>query len=284
MAVYNLDGTEVHIAYFIDGTEVNKIYNMNGTEVADFSSLIVMSYNIMRFDGINSNALMQTDIISTYKPDIVGLQEMGDRVGTMPLIGRVVFEDYPYQYLTYASDTDVVNGTGIVSKIQPISYMATKFKTQSSVEKRGYQKMYFSFRGKTICWLNAHLEVSNYETIKVGQANELYEMVKNEEYFIITGDFNTVCKSINDTEYTTIMRQFIDAGYNSANCSEQFGFLDTWTGGKSISSTWYPCDHVITSANIDINEVIVDTTKIGVAAQTNQVIDHLPIIAKLAIK
>ena len=111
----------------------------------------------------------------------------------------------------------------------------------------------------------------------------VFNLVQNEPYFIITGDFNTVCKSVNDTEYTTIMKQFIDAGYHSANCSAQHGFLDTWTAGSTASGTWYPCDHIITSANISMNTVIVDTTKIDVAEQTGQAIDHLPIVAYLTV-
>lgn len=279
MPVYDVYGHDLgQSVYALDSSPLNQAYDINGNPLFTTSSgLVVMSYNVQWFSELNANQEMQTEIIETYLPNIIGLQELSF-TNSMPALGQVLFSDYPYSAIGTQQ-----NKSGIVSKIALSGVTSVLYSTQASADTRGYQKAYFQFNGKTICWLNTHLETSSYESAKVAQAHELFEAVQNEDYFIITGDFNTVCKSVNDTEYTTIMKQFIDAGYHSANCSEQHGFIDTWTGGKSASSTWYPCDHVITSANIDIDNVIVDTSKIDVAAITGQTIDHLPIIAYLTI-
>jgi len=279
MAVYDKSGNALTSVYNKNGSALSQAYDIDGEELLtpQPTELVVMSYNVQGFSGINSNQTMQEEIIATYTPDIVGLQELG-MASTLPSVGAAAFSDYPYQYLSPA----IYNRPAIVSKILLSNVAGSLFENQDG-EQRGYQKSYFTYGGKTICWINTHLATSDNESAKVAQAGELFDLVENETYFIITGDFNTVCKNTSATEYTTIMKQFVDAGYNVANCSEQFGFTDTWTAGNSVSGTWYPCDHIITSANISMDEVIVDTTKIEVASQTGQSIDHLPIVAVLTI-
>lgn len=272
--IYSLNGTQLGAAYDVEGQRLAQAYDIEGNPLIDGADLVVMTYNVQWFSALNSNQSMQQGIIDTYAANIIGLQELHS---AMPAVGTAVLADYPY--IVLGGQT---NKTGMASKIQLNNASTANFSTQAS-ETRGYQKAYITAEGKTICWINTHLETSSYESVKVAQAAEVFDLVENEDYFIITGDFNTVCKSTADTEYTTIMKQFIDAGYNSANCSEQHGFLDTWTSGSTSGGTWYPCDHVITSANISIDNVIVDTTKIDVAAQTGQSIDHLPLIAYLTI-
>ena len=275
MAVYEKNGTQIFQIYDVNGTLLNQAYDIDGNPLlATDPNFTVMSYNVQWFSGLNSNKSMQESILAEYDADIIGLQELGS---SMPSLGTELLSDY--QYITLGNQ---YNKTGMASKYALENVVSETF-THQSGETRGYQKAYFTAHGKTICWVNTHLETSSHEAAKVAQAQEVFELVQNEQYFIITGDFNTVCKSIYDTEYTTILKQFIDAGYNSANCSSQHGFLNTWTDGSTASGTWYPCDHVITSRNIGIVDVIVDTTKIDVAAQTGQSIDHLPIIARLTV-
>lgn len=279
MAIYDITGNSLDSVYGTGGELLGQAYDIDGNELIEpvQTELVVMSYNVQGFTGLNANESMQSGIISTYNPLIVGLQELG-RNTSFPSVGAAVFSDYPYKYLS----PPIYNRPAIASKVQLNDVTGNEFVNQDG-ESKGYQKSYFSFSGKTICWINAHLATSDNESAKVAQAHELYELVQNETYFIITGDFNTVCKTTSATEYTTIMKQFIDAGYHSANCSEQHGFIDTWTSGHTSGGTWYPCDHIITSANISINTVIADMTKIAIAEQTSQSIDHLPIIAYLTI-
>ena len=80
-----------------------------------------------------------------------------------------------------------------------------------------------------------------------------------------------------------MIKPFVDAGYNVANCTSDSGFIGTYTSGNTASSTFWPNDNIITSANLEIDNFIVDTSKIDVAEQTSQTIDHLPLIAYLTI-
>lgn len=277
MAVYSINGNPTNTAYSKSGVQLGQAYDIDANPLLSTVgvNLTVMTYNVQWFSNLNSNESMQADILDAYNADIIGLQEVRTGNGSIPEPGKTLLEDrYGYIYLGIQN-----NKTGIASKTELSNVSSSLFSTGT----RGYQKAYLSVGGRTICWINTHLETSSGEEQKVAQAKEVFELVENEPYFIITGDFNTTCKSVNDTEYTTIMKQFIDAGYNSANCSTQHGFIDTWTSGHTASGSWYPCDHVITSANISINNVIADTTKIEVAAQTGQSIDHLPLIAYLTI-
>ena len=272
--IYDINGNILNGCYDSEGTEIEQAYDVDGNALIPVSNNItVMTYNVQWFTGLNADESMQREILSTYNPDIIGLQELG---AGMPSLGTTLFSDYAETELGIQH-----NKTGCVSKYTFSSVDADVFPDQTG-ETRGYQKAYFTFNGKTICWINTHLATSSYESEKVAQAGVLFDLVQNEEYFIITGDFNTVCKSVNDAEYTTIMKQFIDAGYNSANCSNQHGFIDTWTGGKTASDTWYPCDQIITSSNITIDNVVADTLKIETSGG-QQVIDHIPLIAYLTV-
>lgn len=274
--IYNLNGAQLSTAYDVDGVTLAQAYDIDGNPLIEqiTADLVVMSYNVQWFSGINANKAMQQSIINSYNADIIGIQETGS---PMPEVGYEVLTDYPN--IAFGIQTNI---SGIASKLALSNVTAANFSRKAS-EYKGYQKAYFTVNGHSICWINAHLETSTNETVKVAQAVELFNLVGDEDYFIITADMNTTCKSVNDIEYSTIMSQFVNAGYHCANCTNQHGFLDTWTSGSTASGTWYPCDHVITSDNIDIVNVIVDTTKIDVAAQTGQSIDHLPIIAYLNI-
>lgn len=277
MAVYNVEGNSINTIYGNSGSALIQAYDINGNPLISVSpvSFTVMTFNVQWFTEINSDETLLEEIFNAYDADIVGLQEVRTGNGNIPEPGKTVLEAR-YDYIYQGNQN---NKTAIASTISLSNVSANLF----SVGSRGYQKAYFTVGGRTICWINTHLETSSYESQKVAQAQEVFNLVQNENYFIITGDFNTVCKSVNDTEYTTIMKQFVDAGYNCANCTEQHGFIDTWTSGSTAIGTWYPCDHIITSPNISINTVIADTTKIDVASQTSQSIDHLPLIAYLTI-
>ena len=73
-----------------------------------------------------------------------------------------------------------------------------------------------------------------------------------------------------------ILREF-----SSANCSEQFGFIKTWTSAAEMTQTnGYPCDHIIT--NMEIVRVIPDEIKIN--AGGSSALDHIPLIARLKFK
>ena len=277
MAVYDLNGNEIISVYDVNGNALTQAYDIDANPLLNLDpvDLTIMTYNVQRFSGLNANETMQNEIISTYDADIIGLQELG--TSTMPDVGTRVLSDYPYIYLGIQT-----NKSGIASKHVLSNVTANTFVNQGG-ETRGYQKSYFTVGGRTVCWINAHLATSSNESAKVAQAGELFNMVQNEEYFIITGDFNTGGGYTTDApEYTTIMKQFIDAGYHSANYSNQHGFYKTWINGKTAESSGAATDQIITSANITIDTVILDTIKISYADGT-QNIDHIPLVAEVTI-
>ena len=278
MSIYNLDGTEINSAYDIDGTATADVYDVEGNIIGR-DVFTVMTYNVMRWEGLNANKTIQDEAFITRNADIIGIQEWGynasgGSVGGIPVL--TYLDDCGYSEIEVG--TSIYNKNALLSKLALSSIQEIVFAQDSSTS---YQKCYFTYNGKTICWINTHLLTSSQESGKVAEAKVIFDAVENEEYFIITGDFNTVCKSVNDTEYTTIMKQFVDAGYNVGNCSQQFGFIDTWTDGTTINDTWYPCDIIITSSNINMISVERDMTK--VEAATGSVIDHVPFIAYLQI-
>lgn len=279
MAIFDINGDAVASVYDVNGNALQIAYDKDGNIVYSAGELLtVMSFNVQQFTGINSNQTFLSDLYDAYTPNIIGIQELGYS-NAIPSAGQSFLSPY-----TYYQIGGQYNKTALFSKIALSNPSFIYFDGESGYSQPyGYQKAYFSFNGRTICWVDAHLRTSSEETKKVAEAGEIFNAVQNEPYFIITGDFNTVCKSVRDTEYTTIMKQFIDAGYHSANCSEQHGFIDTWTSGSTASGTWYPTDHIITSENIFITNVIADISKIDIASQTGQSIDHLPLIAELIV-
>lgn len=274
--IYDVQGNEISSAYAIDGGALSQAYDVQGNELID-DSFVVMSYNVQWMSGINSDMTMQASILNAYHPDVIGFQEFQKAVSSqMPSWVNTLVPEYQTLMGNYG------NKNALSSKYAMTNFTTVPFATQT-MDGQSYSTATITVDGKSIFLLNAHLTTSDYEETKVEQAGEVFDALQGHEYFILMGDFNTVCKTVNDTEYTTIMKQFVDAGYNVANCSPQHGFTDTWTSGSTAIGTWYPCDHIITSANISINNVIVDTTKIDVVAQTGQSIDHLPIVAYLTV-
>lgn len=276
MGVYDIDGYSLNSVYNIDGQILSQAYDIDGNPLIETGNEItVMTYNTQWFSGINSNLSMQQSIFETYDPYIVGFQEFRLRkTDPTPQVAQTLLQDYYYQ-----------NGEGTIealaSKTQFTDLQTVLFENYYEYGQ-GYMRAKISLFGHSVDVFVVHLVTSDYETIKVAESQEIFDAVDGLDYFIILADFNTVCKSTADTEYTTIMKKFVDAGYHCANCTNQHGFIDTWTDGRSLQATWYPTDHIITSSNIRITDVVADTTKITVAAQTRQVIDHLPLIAKLS--
>lgn len=279
MAVYKKNGTQISQVYDVNGTILNQAYDIDGNPLlATNPNFTVMSYNVQWFTGNNAYKSMHDEMIQTYEPDVIGFQEFQTASGTtIPSKATEIYAPY-YSILM----GDYGNKNALAS-----TYAMTDFETIphtiQTMDGQSYSIAQITFEGKDVLLLVAHVTTSSYESTKVAQVLEVFEAVQDVERFIIMADFNTVCKSVYDTEYTTIMKQFVDAGYNVANCSPQWGFENTWTDSKTAEgATWYPCDHIITSSNIFITDVIIDKTKLNYLDGANG-IDHLPIVARLSI-
>lgn len=274
MAVYDINGAELSAVYDVDGNRLSQAYDINGDPLLSTNKITVMTYNIQYFGGRNSNQAMQERIISTYNPDIVGLQELGGGSG-MPALGATLFADYPYQFI--GSDT---NRSAIVSKIPLENPTFTAYAVKAS-ETRGYEKAYITVGDKRVAFFNTHLETKGGNP-HIAQAKELFDELQKETTFIVTGDFNVECHSTSDAEYINVVKQFIDAGYRLSNWTSKTGFIDTWFNGVTVDSSSYvcPCDNIITSADIGISNIVYDPIKLEYESGA---IDHIAVIVELMI-
>ncbi len=278
MAVYDINGNVASSVMNLSGEEIAQAYDIDGTELLG-GTLTVMSYNYQWCTGRNTLDV-ETAILDKYKPDIVGIQEAGNRGNaSFPTIAQNAFAEYT-RYLS-----DHYNFNGLATKIE-VSNVTDNDYTEYDDERWSFQKCYFVIGGKTIAWYNTHLTWrTDSATLlrKYAQAKELFDNVETEEYAIITGDFNMYGNSLESADYIGIGKQFADAGYNMANWTSE-RFVKTWTDSStatSLSNFIYACDNIITTPNIEITNVVFDTTKLTMGSGS---IDHVPVIAYLNIK
>lgn len=242
--------------------------------------LTVMTFNNKGWTGINSDINLMNSIFDKYKPDIVGFQEYY----TGRSIGGIPTDDYvkgicPDLFVGPPDHEIVCNA--IASKYELTEPTSTDYERQAG-NYRYYQKSYIFVNGIKIAVFNTHLETTSNYSYKKAQTLEIVAACAKEENFILIGDFNTNVKSPDDAAYADFVKPFVDAGFNLANCSEKFGYMNTWTSGTTADhSSWCPADNIITSPNIRIDRAFVDRAKIE--ANTGKVIDHLPLVTYLTI-
>lgn len=253
-------GGNVEVNFYCDNPKENK--------------LVVMTYNVQAFSGLNAYKDMQNEIIEEYTPSIIGMQE----------IGTTYYPSKINDYITSAY-WNLVSGeqyqkTCIASKygLSNVEYHAF---ADNSSEIKGYQTAEITFKGKKIFFVNTHTVSSSYASINAAQCQELYDLVSAKETFILVGDLNTDINSASGAQYTNCIKPFIDAGYNLANCKDSF--IGTWTNGKTEQGNWFCTDNIITSADLIMTNVRRDTIKIAEAAIQDKTIDHVALICELDI-
>ena len=273
--IYNVNGGQVNNPYDKDGVLLGNAYDIDGDLVFPDNTLVVMSFNIGRWRGANSDTPLMNNIFSTYKPLVCGLQETGEN-GELKYIGTQFESDR-------AMTNEVTNKPGFLFNTAYTGYTDNLYETQGG-EVRGYQKCYIRVDGKDIALFNTHLAAySQYRSTRIAQAMELLEEMQNEQYCIAVGDFNMGGATYEDYEYIYMAKPYVDAGFNMANWKT--GLIDTWFDGTTVegSTSKHPTDNIITTPNIDFDWVVVDESKLAVCEATGQEIDHLPIVAHLTV-
>lgn len=288
MAIYDVNGNSLSSAYDVNGNSLSSAYDVDGNLIwsaqTEPTRLKVMTYNVQKWRGINSQEAMQTAIINTYQPDLIGMQELGT-VTTLPTIGQNMLADYQYKILS-----NHVNKILTVSKNLPLTniviadYVNQEPQDQSQYnETRAYTKMDVQIDGKTISFINTHLCFIT-ESVKWLQMKELFDIAQTCQYAIITGDFNSMEMSAEADDYINMYKQFVDAGYHLANNSPVSGFTNTFTSQSNATSlaelTTAP-DTIIVTSNISIDNVVFDTTKFSYLNGSS--IDHIAVVADLII-
>lgn len=310
MNIYDVNGNSVGEWFDIEGSERDTYFDIEGNEYSKrpVGDLVVMSFNVLRWNGSYALRAQQrvNDVFSAitaefdgHSPDMVGFQEYKNTALELGGGATIAVEDFlaeDYGLVNIEHSAVYSDATGIflatASKYALDDAECVQYLTNA---RDLYQKMYIEFGGKRIAVFNTHLNWGSGadDTEKrFKQAKKLFEAVANEEYFIIMGDLNTAhCRSTESDTYIHIMKQFIDAGYNAANCNEVWGFNNTCNPDGQIdgdpAGTWYAHDNIITSSNITINKVYIDDTKLGFKDTYPSigfaVIDHLPIVAHLTV-
>jgi endonuclease/exonuclease/phosphatase family metal-dependent hydrolase len=121
--------------------------------------------------------------------------------------------------------------------------------------------------------VNTHFHIT--DDTKVSNADETLGLIRDEEYFILCGDFNVDAIDRTTALYQSTLKKFVDAGYKLCNGGEMGDFITYPNTGEGI-------DNIIVSPNINIKSVVVDTQKSYLGSGANQA-DHYPLIAYLEI-
>lgn len=282
MPVYNINGNSAMVAYNYNGIRQPQVYDIQQNPL--LPNLVVMTYNVGNFTGINAQQTMQDTIIAKYEPDIVSLQELMNNA-TLPTVGANMFEDYSYKQVSNHK-----NRLFMISKtITPSNVVIADFTNQDPLdasqwnETRAYMKGDIEVNGKTITWFNTHLCYLT-QSVKWQQMQELYTMAQNCEYAILAGDFNSYPMTVESDEYINMYKPFVDAGYKVLNCSPAYGFTNTWTSSTtatSMADLTHPHDSIIVSGNITVVDVVLDTTKFNYVNGSE--FDHIPVVAYLQV-
>ena len=281
--IYDIDGNIISTAYDINGDQLTQCYDIDGNPLLSGESLKVMTYNVGRFTNFNSQQAMQNAIITNNEPDIIGMQELGS--GSISSVGTNMLSDYAVKQLSnHNNKILMVSKTIQLSNLVIADFVHQDPKDEQLYgETRAYMKADIDVNGKNVTWINSHLAF-NTKSVQYEQMGEIFTMAEQCDRVIITADFNSGDINASSDDYIYMYKQFVDAGYNLANCSPSAGFTKTYTGLTSASSLadFEKCtDSIIVSGNIAINQVIFDTTKLSY--QNGQSIDHIPVVAKLII-
>ena len=279
--IYDINGNELNAIYSKSGG-VDVGYDVEGNQVFPSSPLVqtlkVMTYNVLRWEGYNSQKSIQ-DIAFGSNADIIGIQEWGyteaKTIGGTNCISYLNGFGYDNVRVTSAD----YNHKAMASKYELTDYSETVF--NQSIETRSYTKCYINVGNKRIALFNTHTDYQINSSVKFAQIQELLSAVSNEPYFILFGDLNTTCTNKSEAEYLNCVQPFIDAGYNVANSPTGSELIWTYYNGKTVAESTQitPPDNIITSPNIEISNVETIDTKLS--ASGAYVIDHLPLMVSL---
>lgn len=292
MALYDKDGNQLVTCYDSSGNAITAAYDSNGNVVwiAD-RQIVVCNYNVGQWyigsseripvDKKEEYTELQTTIFNNIRPDICLMQEA---TSTFCQDGTLA-KDFLSQWFEYIEITRGSSGFQahmMATKDIPIEdYTVVPF-VNASGNYPGYETAYITVNGKRIFLLNTHI-ITTPQYRQEAQIAEVMDAVADKEYFIVSGDFNLVIHDGSEEDYINCIKPFLDAGYHTANCGD-FGIFPTYrrTEEANPQDGYEPAtDHIITSANINIVNAYVDTTKL--TDNIADKIDHVPLVAVLDI-
>ena len=287
MGVINLSGQLCELTK-LDGYPISDAVSVEGVllnPVPDELKLTLMSYNCGGYYlGSGTNVpteympqfeqILRT-IVSKNNCDVMCIQEHHHNFSG-DVTAESILSDYYDSFFENGGNTQYGGRLTATRK-------AVSSNSYWSFSEQGGQgnclEIVINVAGKDVHILSVHLDWQDQSRQEL-QAQELIQWASDKEYFVICGDLNSVCRGTQDLDYITVIKPFLDAGYNSANCSK-FGFIPTFykVGDNGDRSS---LDQIITSSNIAIRRVWTDKTKYG-NSDVGGSIDHLPLCAEIVI-
>lgn len=284
MAIYDKSGNLLSACYGRTGNALAKAYNVNGEQIwtSNPTTIKVGTYNVGDWgwgSGLppvadkDTYLALQNTLFSEMGVDICAMQEWSASFCSDGTMSSIVTDKY-FEYL---------QGSGVWAIGSNIPFDSFSANTYTTVSAGGdyakYEKAYFTIGGKNVCFFNTHFALT--QDIQEAQSAEILNLARQEEYCIVCGDWNTVIHSMTDTDYTAMVKPFIDAGFEDANCGK-FGIFSTYYGTSDPTADYKPAtDHILVSGNIEILDAYVNTTKL--TDDIDAKIDHVPLIAELVI-
>ena len=227
---------------------------------------------------------LHESILRRYSCDFVCFNEYSDK---MCMSRHIQADEFIGQFYPYIEKGAMIETDGVWNAIaskRKLNNVTTGFyqNTESGIT-RSYTKGYVFLNGRKVCIICTHFS-STPETAALN-AQEMLEVVTNEDYFIVCGDFNCdVFRKTSEVLYKNIVGVFANAGYKLCNGGEKGDFLTL--GDTELSSG---ADIIVTSSNIVIKSVLADQQKVEASIAVNDEngfinrIDHVPLIAYLEI-
>lgn len=284
MSIYDANGNMLSSCYDSRGNMASFGYDRNGNLIwtASPAYLKIGTYNVGDWgwgsglpsaDYKDAYLALQNTIFTNIDVDICAMQEWSANFCSDGTKSSVVTDNY----------FDYLNSSGVWAIGSNISFTDFKVCDYLTVTASGdyakYEKAHFNIEGRNVCVLNVHFAYEN-QSVQEAQHAEILGVANKEEYVIICGDFNTAIHTLEDEDYITCIKPFLDAGYSDANCGD-FGIISTYYN-TATPGTYRPAtDHIIVSSNITITNAYVDTTKL--TDGLDQKIDHIPLVAELLI-
>lgn len=286
MSVLSLSGQLVELSKF-NGYPISDVFSVNNlllNPVQDDLRLTIMSYNCGGY-YLGTGTSVPVDYITQFEEilrtiannncDVMCIQEHHHYFSDN-ITAESILSDYYDSFFENGGDTGF--GGRLTATRKTVSSSSHWSFSQQSNQGDCLETV-IDISGKDVHILSVHLDWAD-QSRQESQTQELIRWASDKEYFVICGDFNSVCYDVHDIDYFSVIKPFIDSGYNSANCA-RFGFIPTFyvVGNIGDGSS---LDQIITSSNIKIRKVWTDKIKYGNPAVGDRV-DHLPICAELII-
>lgn len=288
MAIYNKNGVALDSAYRLDGESLTSSYDINGNEV--FSNarthLKIMTYNVGQWYIGDGNRVpttkkteyfnLQDGTFSTYRPDVLFMQEYLNTWCQDGSASSQLLSSY-FDNQQSTNDTSAYKGHSICTNGIPIaSYTSHNFSSNKG-NYPTFESAEIVVGGKTVTIINTHNDyVLSYQQTEV---TDLLSFLSNLDSFVLCGDFNInlSTEDTTDDQYLNSVKRFLDAGYHVGNCVVDW--IPTYYGTASPEGGKFT-DQIVTSADIRIDNIYADTTKL--TDGLNDKIDHLPLIAEIS--